>query len=330
MSLPSSSGVKPAASAAAEPPDEPPAVRVVSNGLPSHMSGVMGHKPSYGIVPAHGQIPGPPGTLTLADLAVAGPMARSVDDLELALDLLTGPNRWDRAAWRLDLPPARHHHLPGLRVAAWLDDERCPVDPEVGALLAGAADHLTAGGARVDGDARPGFSLAKAADTFMALLYAALSGGYARDQLEGFAADTQGGPVGDGHRLSAMRHREWLSQNERRLQLRRQWEQFFEGWDVILLPVMPCTAFPHDHSEPMAARLLTYGGTEHPYWDAATWMAPAGICYLPATVVPVGLTTGGLPVGIQIVGPYLHDRTTLAVARLLAERVGGCPRPPGC
>lgn len=53
--------------------------------LPSHMSGVVGHKPSYGIVPAHGQIPGPPGTLTLADLAVAGPTARSVEDLELAL-----------------------------------------------------------------------------------------------------------------------------------------------------------------------------------------------------------------------------------------------------
>src|SRR5262249_39834644 len=55
--------------------------------LPSHMSGVVGHKPSYGIVPAHGQIPGPPGTLTLADLAVAGPMARSVEDLELGLEI---------------------------------------------------------------------------------------------------------------------------------------------------------------------------------------------------------------------------------------------------
>ncbi|HKA52061.1 MAG TPA: amidase family protein, partial [Candidatus Binatia bacterium] len=56
--------------------------------LPSHMSGVVGHKPSYGIVPAHGQIPGPPGTLTLADLAVAGPMARSVEDLELGLEIM--------------------------------------------------------------------------------------------------------------------------------------------------------------------------------------------------------------------------------------------------
>ena len=66
--------------------------------LPSHMCGVMGHKPSYGIVPAHGQIPGPAGTLSLADLAVGGPMARTAQDLELALGLLAGPNRWDGAA----------------------------------------------------------------------------------------------------------------------------------------------------------------------------------------------------------------------------------------
>jgi amidase len=298
--------------------------------LPAHLSGVMGHKPSYGIVPAHGQIPGPPGTLTLADLAVAGPMARTVDDLELGLDLMTGPNRWDQAAWRLELPPPRRHHLGGLRVAAWLDDERCPVEPEVGALLADATNHLAAGGAVVDFEARPSFSLAKVADTFMALLAAALSGGSSREELERFAADTDEGPVGDAHRRAAVRHREWLSQNERRLQLRRQFEQFFEDWDVLVMPVMPCPAFPHDHTEPMAARRISYSGAEHPYWDAATWMGPAGICYLPATVVPVGLTSDGLPVGIQVVGPFLHDRTTLAVARLLAEHTGGCPRPPGC
>ena len=60
---------------------------------PSHCCGVVGHKPSYGLVPAHGQIPGPPGTLTQADIAVAGPMARSVEDLEVALDILAGPGR---------------------------------------------------------------------------------------------------------------------------------------------------------------------------------------------------------------------------------------------
>src|SRR5262245_47651398 len=107
--------------------------------LPSHMSGVVGHKPSYGIVPAHGQIPGPPGTLTLADLAVAGPMARSVEDLALGLDILAGPNRWDHPAWRLELPPPQQRTLKEYRVAAWLDDPHCRVEPEVRTLLEGAA-----------------------------------------------------------------------------------------------------------------------------------------------------------------------------------------------
>src|SRR5271155_661916 len=79
--------------------------------LPSHMSGVAGHKPSYGLVPAHGQIPGPPGTLSLADLAVAGPMARTVEDLKLGLGIMAGPNRWEHPAWRLSLPPPRKKKL---------------------------------------------------------------------------------------------------------------------------------------------------------------------------------------------------------------------------
>ena len=76
-------------------------------------------------------------------------------------------------------------------------------------------------------------------------------------------------------------------------------------------------------------RTVAFGGRDWPYWDAATWMAPAGDCFLPATVVPVGMTSAGLPVGIQIVGPYLHDRTTLDVAGHVTALVGGCPRPPG-
>ena len=126
-----------------------------------------------------------------------------------------------------------------------------------------------------------------------------------------------------------MRHREWLSYNERRLQMRKQWEEFFQSWDIMLLPVMPCAAIKHDHSEPMAGRTVQVNGEARPYWDMVLWMAPAGACYLPATVVPVGLLSNGLPVGIQIVGPYLHDRSTLQVARELLRMVGGCPRPSG-
>src|SRR6185295_17084054 len=145
--------------------------------LPSHMSGVVGHKPSFGIVPAHGQIPGPPGTLTLADLAVVGPMARTVEDLALSLDLMVGPNRWDAPAWKLALPAPRRPTLREYRIAAWLDNLRCKVDPEVKVLLEKAAQSLAAAGATVDTAARPGFTLEKVADTFMALLQAALAGG---------------------------------------------------------------------------------------------------------------------------------------------------------
>jgi amidase len=297
--------------------------------LPSHMSGVVGHKPSYGIVPAHGQIPGPPGTLTLSDLAVAGPMARTVEDLELALGILAGPNRWEHPAWRLELPPVRRETLREYRVAAWLDDPACSPEPEVHELLEKASEALAAGGARVDRNARPPFSLEKVRDTFSALLQAALAGGVSRDRLEEYASTVGDTPAAHTRQLLAMRHREWLSYNERRLQMRKRWEEFFAQWDVILMPVMPCAAIPHDHSMPIAGRTAQIGDEQRPYFNLLTWMAPAGACYLPSTVVPIGCLRNGLPVGIQVVGPYLEDRTTLDLAKRLLALLGGCPRPTG-
>ena len=297
--------------------------------LPSHMSGIVGHKPSYGIVPAHGQIPGPPGTLTLADLAVAGPMARTIQDLKLGLDIMAGPNRWEKPAWHLELPPPRRPTLKQYRVAAWLDDPACRVEPEVGELLESATQKLAAAGVGVDHEARPEFTLEKVADTFFALLQAALAGGVPADRLDEYASTVGDMPAAHTRRLLAMRHRQWLSYNERRLQMRKRWEEFFTQWDAILLPVMPCPAMPHDHSEPMASRIASVGGEQRPYWDLTIWMAPAGACYLPVTVIPVGRLKNGLPIGIQIVGAYLHDRTTLDLAEHLLPLVGGCPRPHG-
>jgi amidase len=297
--------------------------------LPSHMSGVAGHKPSFGIVPAHGQIPGPPGTLTLADLAVAGPMARTIEDLELGLDILAGPNRWDYPAWRLELPPPRHTALKACRVAAWLDDPTCRVEPEVGAVLENAVRALANAGAIVDYKARPAFTLERAFATFSALLQAALSGGVSLDKIDKYAMATGDTAAAQIKRLQAMRHRQWLSHNERRQQMRRRCEEFFKDWDAILLPVMPCPAIPHDRSEPLASRTVMVGGEQRSYWNLNAWMAPAGTCYLPATVVPVGRVGGRLPVGIQIVGPFLEDRTTLHLGKHLLAMFGGCPKPSG-
>jgi amidase len=302
--------------------------------FPAHMSGVVGHKPSYAIVPAHGQIPGPPGTLTQADLAVAGPMARTVEDLVVGLDAMVGPDRWNHTGWRLELPPPRRSRLADYRIALWSDDPHCPVDADVRALLERAAGLLAEEGAVVDADARPGVTLERAALRFSQLLNAALSGGYTASQIDRFASDDSDTPVGLIRRHTGMRHRDWLSANESRLQMRRRFEEFFDpdrsdSFDVLLCPVMPRTAVAHDHTEPQGARTLVFGGAERPYMDVIRWSAPAGICYLPATVVPVGLADDGLPVGIQIIGPYLGDRTTLDLAGHLFELMGGIPRPPG-
>ncbi|NQY55522.1 MAG: amidase [Ilumatobacteraceae bacterium] len=293
---------------------------------PSAWCGVVGHKPTFGIVPAHGQIPGPPGTLSQADLAVAGPMARNVDDLEVMLDVLAGPDRWNAPAWRLELPPPRAAALGELRLGAWIDDDVCPVDDDTRAALTGIVESLRSAGATVDDTARP-FTLDKAWAVFSGLLFAALSGGHPKDKIERLAAEADPSPLGDAKRLTAARHRDWLSLNERRLQMRARFGEFFERYDALLLPTQPRTAIPHDHSDPQWGRTVDIGGSERPYTDLFQWIAPAGLALLPATVVPVGVGRDGLPIAVQIVGPHLEDRTPLQVARLISELTGGCPRP---
>lgn len=295
--------------------------------VPAHYSGVSGHKPSYGVVPAHGQIPGMPGTLTQADLAVAGPMSRSVRDLELGLDVLVGPDRWNAPAWRIELPAPRAESLDRLRIAAWLDDPHCPVDASTTRVLTALVEQIEGAGGRVDTEARPGFSLEKVDGVFRDLLMAALSGGTPPGELDRLANVTGTSKAERAARATAMRHREWLAHNERRLQIRERWREFFEHVDVILLPVQPRGAIPHDHSMPQWERTVEIDGVERPYLDLFGWTGPAGAGMLPATVVPAGLGDDGLPIGVQIVGPYLHDRTTLRAGALVAELAGGCPKP---
>jgi amidase len=182
-------------------------------------------------------------------------------------------------------------------------------------------------GGGVDTEARPGFTLEEVDTVFNRLLYAALSGAHAPEKIEHLAANTDDTPAGFCKRATAMRHRDWLADNERRLQIREQWRQFFERFDVILLPVQPRPAFPHDHSTPMMARTVEIDGARRTYLDLTGWIGPAGAGFLPATVVPIGLAEDGLPVGVQVVGPYLQDRTTLQAGQLIARLRGGCPRP---
>lgn len=265
---------------------------------PAHNTGVFTLKPSFGIVPCRGHIPGPPGSLSTPDMGVLGPIARSADDLDLALDVLAGPDAVAAVGWRLRLPAARGRSLRDYRIAVWLDDPACPVDESVLTVLAAAVADLRRAGARMDQEARPA-DLGEASRLFERLFAAAVSAGAA-----------------DGNIL-----------HEQRSRLRAGWADFFRDYDAVLTPVSPVAAIPHDHSPDHARRTITVNGHPRPYTDQSTWTGLAGCVYLPAAVAPVGVTDEGLPVGMQIIAPYLEDRTAIDLARQL-ERVCGGFRTP--
>jgi amidase len=111
--------------------------------------------------------------------------------------------------------------------------------------------------------------------------------------------------------------------------MRRRWADFFQHYDILLCPVTNTLPFPHDHSNPIHARQLTINGEGTPYTDILKWVGLIGVVYLPSTVIPLGRTSGGLPVGVQIVGPYLEDMTCLEFARELDRLTEGFVAPPG-
>lgn len=299
---------------------------------PSHYCGVYGHKPTHGIVPLRGHVPPAPGSLREDDLGVAGPMARSAEDLALALDLLAGPEEPAARAWRLALPPARRARLADYRIAVWLDDPLCPVDAEVGDALQGAVDALARAGTAIDDKARP-VDARESRAVYLELLYAVLAPGLPAPVLAALDARAPQLAADDDSfaahmaRGVAQRHRDWIALHERRLALRARWEAFFRDFDVLLAPIMPTVAIPHDHGD-LLQRTVQVDGRPFSYLEQIVWASYATVAGLPATVAPVGLARSGLPVGLQIVGPYLEDRTPLDLAARMAEVVGGFTPPP--
>jgi amidase len=301
---------------------------------PAHYCGVYGHKPSHGIVSGRGHIPGPPGTRTEIDIGVLGPMARSADDLALALGILAGPDEDRAVAWRWQIPAARSGQLQGFRVAAWLDDPACAVDHEVTVCLQRTVDTLHLAGVAVDEQARPGISFDEATSLYWLLLFAATSPGASAAELEECAADALTLDPADRSadaqwaRGRSLSHRDWLIAHEARERQRQRWAAFFERHDVLLCPVTPTAAIPHDHSMPEEERPYRVNGQPRPYWDQVPWAGLVGAVGLPATVAPIGFTSSGLPVGVQIVGPHLEDGTPIAFARHLSRVLGGFSVPP--
>jgi amidase len=132
-----------------------------------------------------------------------------------------------------------------------------------------------------------------------------------------------------GKKPSTFDHASWLRHTMRRLAFRAVWQKYFESFDVFLLPSSFTAAFPHDHSQPIEKRVVKTPEGKRPYvQNTAYWIWTASLSGLPATVAPVGLTDGGLPVGVQILAPMWEDGTSIEFAALLSEVTGGFAAPP--
>ena len=304
--------------------------------VPAFHCGVYAHKPTLGMVPFRGHVPPPfPPMPANRDLAVVGPMARGAADLTLLLDVVAGPDPLEAGkAYRLTLPPPRHANLKDFRVLVVETDPVMPANADVRAAIGKLAAGLGKAGAAVSRESPLLPDFAASSRLYMRLLISLLAANWLPENY----ADAQAKAAKlapDDVSLSAERlrgsvlsHRDWVVADNSRIRLQAQWRELFKHFDAVICPIMPTPAYPHDHSPEQETRRINIDGTDHVYPDQLAWPGIATLPGLPATAIPLGLSREGLPVGVQIVGPSMEDRTPLKLAELIEREFGGFVPPP--
>jgi amidase len=297
--------------------------------VPAAFCGVYGHKPTLDIVNAAGHMPGGtwqvPGFSTL--LAATGPMARTAADLEAGLRILAGPRPPESKAFDWRLPQARHENMSAYRVGYVTEDPAVPVAAEIRSAILDAVRACERAGAKVKEGWPEGFSFTECVETYF-FMFGALQLSVTPAEAQRHAIEQMKGQTDAWSKGALSSFAEWQARNFRRLAYRAAWERYFESTDVFLMPTGFVPAFPHDPT-PLDTRVLAFdGGETRSPRDLLKYIAPATLTGCPATAAPAGSTKSGLPVGVQIMGPYLEDATPIDFARLLAREIGGFRPPP--
>ena len=299
--------------------------------VPAAFCGIYSHKPTLDLVSLKGHTPGGADTLSgfSTGLAVAGPMARSAPDLLVALKVLGGPEGYVRKAWSWNAPPPRKRALKDFRIGYILDSPMASPTSEVRPLLESAISLLERKGAQLRAGWPVRYNLSDAFKTYMFLLAAFTFSVEDKQAQESDRKRYQENPaeVFAGGALSSFA--DWQQQRLKQLAFRALWQDYFEQIDVFLMPCSFTVAFHHDHAGDFNSRMLNTSDGKRPYMQLMPWMVTATLTGCPATVAPVGQTSGGLPVGIQIMGPFWEDATPIEFAILLSRETGGFKAPAG-
>jgi aspartyl-tRNA(Asn)/glutamyl-tRNA(Gln) amidotransferase subunit A len=280
--------------------------------IPAAFTGIFGLKPSFGRVPAHPLSP-------MGLLAHIGPMTRTVADAALMLGVISAPDDRDPYA----LPPERKNYLDGLedgvrgwRIAYSPTLGYARPDPEIAAAVAEAAQRFEELGAAVEEVGAIFPSPREALFTLWAAGTARLLAGLPADRRHlidpGLLATAAA-----GERVSAV---DYLGADLVRNTLGRQMAEFHRKYDLLLTPTVPVPALP-------VAQDLNDPATERHWIDWSPFSYPFNLTRQPAASIPCGLTSAGLPIGLQIVGPLYADDRVLRAARAF-ERTQPTRRPP--
>lgn len=266
--------------------------------VPAHFCGLFGHKASFGLLPTRGHdFPGTDGAPVA--LAVAGPMARTADDLALALSVLAGPDEDEAAGYRLALPPPRAS-LAGCRVLLLREHPCCGTEVVLRDALTALAARLTDAGAQVEVACTLLPDLEAAHATYVGMLEAVTTRGV-----------PDAGPPISAHA--------WMALLDEQARNRRRWRALFAAqFDIVLMPPFGTTAFEHFTEPEVDRRQLAIDGVPRRYAEQLAWPGIATLAGLPATAAPIARDAAGLPIGVQVMGPYLGDRTTIALAGAIA------------
>jgi Asp-tRNA(Asn)/Glu-tRNA(Gln) amidotransferase A subunit family amidase len=290
--------------------------------LPAHCTGLVSLRPTPGLVPGTGQLPfaasrspvSPNSASMQARLQTIAPIARSIPDLWILLEVMAGTDGIDTNAVPVALGSPSMRNIPGTAVA-WCDgDGSYPVRADVAKVVEVAADALSDLGARVINRRPPGLDEAESAYASLRDLdglpdHERLWHGREdelTDYVRGWLARSRpDGTWGDFQRLTAIADA-----------IRLRVSDFMKEWPILLMPVASVPAFA-----PRSDKFVVGGQTLHGV-QIESCCRVVTLLRAPTVVVPCGLSDEGLPVGVQIIGRPYHDAQVVAVAEELAEYLG--------
>ncbi len=300
---------------------------------PAHYCGVYGHKPTWGICTPRGHAM--PGVVAQSDISAIGPLARSAEDIALALQVMAGPDDIDGAGWQLKLPAPRKTRFGQLKVAVMLDDKNAEVDREVQDRIQAVADFLAKKKTKISDKARPDIDTSELMRTYVLLLRAATSARLTPELVQRNEEILRLLAPGDESYLARMTrgnllpHRDWLKLNNARHHFRLRWAEFFKDYDLLICPTASSAAFPHDQQGERHERTIEVNGKRVPTTDQLFWAGYSGVTYLPSISAPAGFGRSGLPIGVQIIGAQYQDRQCIELARMLEQEFQAFVPPQG-